>query len=75
MKKGLIFILITNIFFLSQLSAATFKGKCIKVVDADIIQVSLHKKALTVRFDCIDCPEIEQPFGKEALKLTSSLVF
>lgn len=74
MKKKLILLSTIMMFIFSLMNAATFKGKCVKVVDGDTILVSLHKKNLTVHFDCIDCPELEQPFGKEAEQFTSSIV-
>lgn len=41
------------------------------VKDGDTFKVSLNGKGVEVRFDAVDTPEKEQPFGPEAKKFTS----
>jgi endonuclease YncB( thermonuclease family) len=45
-----------------------------KVTQGDSIKVYVNKKILNIRLAYIDCPELQQPFGPEALKFTSDLI-
>lgn len=58
----------------TQARAVDFKGKVVKVVDGDTIEVMRQGKAVRVDLTGIDCPEQQQPFGKEAEQFTSRLV-
>ena len=44
----------------------TFRGKVVKVVDADTIFVETRLVTRKVRLNEIDAPESDQPYGKEA---------
>jgi micrococcal nuclease len=59
----------------SRACAESFKGKCVGVKDGDSITVLNGKSPVEIRLEGIDCPEKGQPFGKNAKKFTSSLVF
>ncbi len=52
-----------------------FDGLVIAVHDGDTISVLHDGRAVRVRLRGIDCPELHQPFGRAAKKMTSSLVF
>jgi endonuclease YncB( thermonuclease family) len=66
------FVLIMNPTIFLQ--GAVFKGWCMKVVEGDTIMVYVNKKMLNIRLAYIDCPEMKQLFGPEALKFTSDLI-
>jgi len=55
--------------------AAAFAGKCVGVHDGDSITVMKAGKAVKIRLEGIDCPEMGQDFGTRAKRFTSSLVF
>lgn len=55
---------------------ADFQGKVISVSDGDTITVlNDSKKQIRVRLASIDAPEKNQPFGTQAKKFTSKLIF
>lgn len=54
--------------------AHSWQGKVVGITDGDIISVLHDGKEEKVRLFGIDCPEIQQDFGQEAKKLTSSMV-
>ncbi len=49
----------------------TFTGKVIAVKDGDSIVVMRDKEEVVIRLLDIDCPELSQPFGRQAKKQTS----
>lgn len=59
----------------SLLSAETYTGKCVGVHDGDTISVMKSGRAVKIRLEGIDCPELGQDFGTRAKQFTSGLVF
>jgi micrococcal nuclease len=55
--------------------AATFSGKCVAIGDGDTISVMKDGRAVKIRIEGIDCPELGQDFGMAARRFTSTLVF
>jgi micrococcal nuclease len=55
--------------------AAGFEGKVVGVHDGDTFTILHEGKAEKVRVNGIDCPEIGQPFGKNAKQYASGLIF
>jgi len=55
--------------------AETFSGKCVGVGDGDTISVMKSGKAIKMRLEGIDCPELGQDFGTRAKQFTSAMVF
>lgn len=53
----------------------TFTGKCVGVHDGDSLTVMKAGKAVKVRLEGLDCPELGQDFGTRAKRFTSALVF
>jgi micrococcal nuclease len=53
----------------------TFTGRCVGVSDGDTISVMKAGKAMKIRLEGIDCPELGQDFGTRAKQFTSALVF
>jgi endonuclease YncB( thermonuclease family) len=53
----------------------TFTGKCVGVSDGDTISVMKAGRAVKIRLEGIDCPELRQDFGTRAKQFTSALVF
>ena len=53
----------------------TFSGRCVGVHDGDTISVMKAGKAVKIRLEGIDCPELGQDFGTRAKQFTSALVF
>lgn len=46
-----------------------------KVISGDMFKTTYKGKSVTVKIADIDCPELQQPGGKEAKQLTSKLIF
>ena len=57
------------------LTAETFQGKCVSVVEGDTIGVMKNGKKTRVRLYGIDAPEKCQDYGIKAKKFTSGLVY
>ena len=53
---------------------APFTGKCVNVLDGDIISVMRYGREEKVRLTGIDCPESGQPFGDQARQFTRSSI-
>ena len=56
-------------------AAAEYTGKVVSVHDGDTIRVLYHGGELKVRLECIDAPELHQPYGKDSKETLSNLVF
>lgn len=56
-----------------QVSASSFSGKVVKVLDGDTIEVLLADKIERIRLSEIDCPEKGQPFGQAAKRFVLKL--
>src|SRR5262245_3695607 len=56
-------------------SAEQFTGKVVGISDGDTISVLREGKAVKVRLHGVDTPEKAQPFGTQARKFTSDMVF
>lgn len=74
MHSFLLFVLFTAALPFPA-SAADFIGKVVKVTDGDSIVVTRKRKDIKIQLAGIDCPEINQPFGKQAKEFTYSLAF
>lgn len=72
MQKFLfLFVLLANTYLLSAQTA----GKVVKVADGDTFTLmDSYGKTHRIRLYGIDCPELNQPFGKDAKRFTSNLV-
>ena len=72
--KNWVFVLL--VFGIRVCSGQT-GGKVVGVKDGDTIEVLVDGKAVVVRFEHVDCPEIGggQPFGQVAKKFVSELCF
>jgi endonuclease YncB( thermonuclease family) len=57
------------------LAGETYTGKCVGVHDGDTISVMKAGRAVKIRLEDIDCPELGQDFGTRAKQFTSALVF
>ncbi|KEY17967.1 thermonuclease family protein [Kaistella antarctica] len=70
-KITMTFFLLISILFLSQI-----EGKIVGVKDGDTVVILLEGNIQkTLRLAEVDCPENGQPFGKNAKKFTSEMVF
>lgn len=72
MKKNLLVLLM--IFFSGFLSAAEMRGKVIRVLDGDTIEVLQDKKPVRIRLANIDAPEKTQAFGRWSTNQLKGLV-
>lgn len=61
-------IILTNAAF------AQMQGRVISVHDGDSFTILAGDKKVKVRVAGIDCPELDQPFGKEAFHFTDSCI-
>ena len=55
--------------------AEEFQGKVVGVADGDTITVLRDQRPVKIRFEAVDAPEKDQPFGTQAKLFTSGLVF
>lgn len=51
----------------------SWSGRVVLIIDGDSLLVRRAGRRVKVRLDEVDCPEPDQPFGKEAKSLTSRL--
>jgi endonuclease YncB( thermonuclease family) len=73
-RKFLLFLLVLSTFC-GSLTAGTFTGKCVGISDGDTILVMKGGRAIKIRLEGIDCPELGQDFGTRAKRFTSNMVF
>ncbi|MFH1137537.1 MAG: thermonuclease family protein [Pseudomonadota bacterium] len=74
--KTITWVLALSLFFSGQASlarAGELLGRTVKVMDGDSLMVRGEGKKWEVRLFGIDCPEWDQPFGREAREATASL--
>jgi micrococcal nuclease len=58
------------------LIGATFTGWGYKALDGDSVTVAIStEKIISIELDGIDCPELEQDFGKEAQDFTKNFIY
>lgn len=70
-RSGLIILAVC-----AHLNGQTITGRCVGVLDGDTISVlTPDKQEVRVRLAGIDAPEKAQPFGQQAKKALSALVF
>jgi endonuclease YncB( thermonuclease family) len=69
----LLFLILPILLFSEQ---KIIRGKVTKVTDGDTIKVKEHKTGViyTIRLYGIDCPELSQPYGKEARKFVEEMI-
>lgn len=54
--------------------AAEFRADVFRVIDGDTLEVRHHGRSERIRVEGIDCPELKQPYGKEAKRAVMALV-
>jgi endonuclease YncB( thermonuclease family) len=57
------------------LAGETYSGRCVSVHDGDTISVMKAGRAVKIRLEGIDCPELGQDFGTRAKQFTSGMVY
>jgi len=73
MKTGLSLLLL--LLATPLLAGETYTGKCLGVHDGDTISLMKAGRAVKVRLEGIDCPELGQDFGTRAKQFTSGMAF
>ena len=68
-------ILVAFLLFFSVAPVFSFTGEVVSVLDGATIEVLHNGKAQRIRLYGIDCPEKGQPFGNNAKRKTSTLIF
>lgn len=63
------------LLIIPRLAAETYTARCVGVHDGDTISVMKAGRAVKIRLEGIDCPELGQDFGTRAKQFTSALVF
>ena len=72
----LLFALFTNCTVHSQAQIPkTFQAKVVGIKDGDTFKVLYNNSEITIRLNHIDCPEKNQPYGKNAKWKASDLCF
>ena len=67
--------LVLAAFFCATVGRADFPAKVIRIVDGDSLHVLHNNQDITIRLEGIDCPELGQPFGRNAKQAASDLAF
>jgi len=49
-------------------------GKCVKVIDGDTLIIECEHNRQTVDIEGIDCPELDQPWGKQVRSFVRDMV-
>lgn len=80
MMLRLLFIIFLNLSWIPATVSSypdQLSGKVIGIVDGDTIDILYEGKALRIRLEHIDCPEIrkQQPYGTAAKKFSADLCF
>jgi len=75
MRKFFCLLYVFLILYTCALFAEDFSGKCVGIGDGDTISVMRYGRAVKVRLEGIDCPELGQAFGTRAKRFTSAMVF
>jgi endonuclease YncB( thermonuclease family) len=68
-------ILLSLLALLALAAATKYTGKVTSVHDGDTIRVFYHGGELKVRLECIDAPELKQPYGQRSKQTLSNLLF
>ncbi len=70
------FCLLLVIIFTAVLYALTFHGWGYKATDGDSVVIILNnKKKVVVELEGIDCPELQQDCGNEAMEFTKAFIY
>ena len=76
LKVGKIVFFVVLAMAAAALMAASFSGWGYKALDGDSITVAMEsEKVIAVELEGIDCPELEQDFGKEARDFSKSFIY
>jgi micrococcal nuclease len=76
LKFGKIVFFILVAITAAGLMAASFSGWGYKALDGDSITVAMeNEKVISVELAGIDCPELEQDFGKEAMDFSKAFIY
>lgn len=54
---------------------APWRGRVVRILDGDTLEVLRQKQAVRIRLYGIDCPEKRQPYGTRAKQFTADLAF
>ncbi len=65
-NKILLTAIAVILFLCSASYGSTLSGECIRVIDGDTIVVLIGNDKIKVRLYGVDCPEIDQRYGKKA---------
>ncbi|MDF7671452.1 thermonuclease family protein [Orbaceae bacterium ESL0721] len=75
LKKYLNIVLLLIFIISSQQAYADFRGKVVKVIDGDTVDILTSKKEkIRVRLTDIDAPERSQPYGGKAKNKLAQLI-
>jgi endonuclease YncB( thermonuclease family) len=69
LMPGLIAIMVPGV-----VHAADFRADVFRVIDGDTLEVRHHGRSERIHVEGIDCPELKQPYGKEAKRAVMALV-
>ncbi|EAN2613851.1 hypothetical protein HX37_16675 [Salmonella enterica] len=67
-------ILALSLFFTGSLAAEEIRGKVIRVLDGDTLEVLQNRQPVRIRLANIDAPEKKQPFGQWSANQLKGLV-
>lgn len=71
-----ILLLGCSIFIASGSNADEIKGRVVRVLDGDTVEIlTPEKKSLRIRMSDIDAPEKNEPFGMKSKQMLSDLIF
>jgi endonuclease YncB( thermonuclease family) len=75
MKERTSLLTSTVFVVLLPVSAEEFRGRVVRILDGDTIEVLRNRQPVRIRLAEVDCPERGQAFGTRARQFTGSLAF
>jgi len=75
MKKLLLVLCLLSTVSTHAKGPVTLQGVITKVTDGDTVTISTSSRAIKIRLNCIDAPELSQEYGEVARETLNSLLY
>ncbi len=75
MKKIMVLAFVFPLLLISLAQAGQLSGKVTKILSGDTLKINVQGKEWKIRLAGITCPNLRQPNGQQARKLTRKIAF